>query len=89
MTFDELESTISADGSGVLSMPTDTRTKRQKGDDYPLAAASGIKKGWTEQADAFADYLKGMTAEKSCQAGDGGRREAQGCRPAFQLHHCH
>ncbi len=45
MTFDELESTISADGSGVLSMPTDTRTKRQKGDDYPLAAASGIKKG--------------------------------------------
>ena len=64
VTFDELESTISADGSGVLSMPTDTRTKRQKGDDYPLAAASGIKKGWTEQADAFADYLKGMTAEK-------------------------
>ena len=45
-------------------MPTDYRTKRQKGDDYPLAAASGIKKGWTEQADAFADYLKGMTAEK-------------------------
>ena len=64
VTFDELESTISADGSGVLSMPTDYRTKRQKGDDYPLAAASGIKKGWTEQADAFADYLKGMTAEK-------------------------
>lgn len=64
VTFDELESTLSADGSGVLSMPTDYRTKRQKGDDYPLAAASGIKKGWTEQADAFADYLKGMTAEK-------------------------
>ena len=64
VTFDELESTIAADGSGVLSMPTDYRTKRQKGDDYPLAAASGIKKGWTEQADAFADYLKGMTAEK-------------------------
>ena len=67
VTFDELESTISADGSGVLSMPTDYRTKRQKGDDYPLAAASGIKKGWTEQADAFADYLKGMTAEKAAK----------------------
>ena len=52
------------DVTGVLSMPTDYRTKRQKGDDYPLAAASGIKKGWTEQADVFADYLKGMTAEK-------------------------
>ena len=62
-----LESTLSADGSGVLSMPTDYRTKRQKGDDYPLAAASGIKKGWTEQADAFADYLKGMTAEKAAK----------------------
>ena len=67
VTFDELESTISADGNGVLSMPTDYRTKRQKGDDYPLAAASGIKKGWTEQADAFADYLKGMTAEKAAK----------------------
>ena len=61
VTFDELESNISADGSGVLSMPTDARTKRQKGDDYPLAAASGIKKGWTEQADAFADYLKAVS----------------------------
>ena len=47
-----------------MNLPKDYRTKRQKGDDYPLAAASGIKKGWTEQADAFADYLKGMTAEK-------------------------
>ena len=65
VTFDELESTISADGSGVLSMPTDTRTKRQKGDDYPLAAASSLKKGWAEQADDFADYLTGMTPEQA------------------------
>ena len=64
VTFDELESTISADGSGVLSMPTDYRTKRQKGDDYPLAAASSLKKGWAEQADAFADYLVGKTPEE-------------------------
>lgn len=67
VTLDELESTLSADGSGVLSMPTDYRTKRQKGEDYPLAAASGIGKGWTEQADAFAAYLKGMTAEKAAR----------------------
>lgn len=64
VTFDELEASISADGNGVVSMPTDYRTKRQKGDDYPLAAVSSLKKGWTEQADAFADYLKGMTAEQ-------------------------
>ena len=64
VTFDELEVTLAADGNGVLSMPTDYRTKRQKGDDYPLAAASSLKKGWAEQADAFADYLKGMTGEQ-------------------------
>ena len=46
-------------------MPTDTRTKRQKGDDYPLAAASSLKKGWAEQADDFADYLTGMTPEQA------------------------
>ena len=62
--LDELETTFSAGGDGAVNLPKDYRTKRQKGDDYPLAAASGIKKGWTEQADAFADYLKGMTAEK-------------------------
>lgn len=65
VTFDELDVSIAADGNGVVSMPTDFRTKRQKGDDYPLAAASSLKKGWTEQADAFADYLKGMTAEQT------------------------
>ena len=46
-------------------MPTDYRTKRQKGDDYPLAAASSLKKGWAEQADDFADYLTGMTPEQA------------------------
>ena len=54
-----------ADGKGVVTMPTDYRTKRQKGDDYPLAAASSLKKGWAEQADDFADYLTGMTPEQA------------------------
>ena len=62
--LDELELTLSADGTGAVTMPTDYRTKRQKGEDYPLAAASSLKKGWAEQADAFADYLTGMTPEK-------------------------
>ena len=38
--LDELEVELSADGKGAVTMPTDYRTKRQKGDDYPLAAAS-------------------------------------------------
>lgn len=48
--LDELEVEVTADGKGVVTMPTDYRTKRQKGDDYPLAAASSLKKGWAEQA---------------------------------------
>lgn len=62
--LDELEVTISADGDGTVTLPTDYRTKRQKGDDYPLATVSSLKKGWAEQADAFADYLTGMTPEQ-------------------------
>ena len=61
--LDELEVEVTADGKGVVTMPTDYRTKRQKGGDYPLAAASSLKKGWAEQADDFADYLTGMTPD--------------------------
>ena len=62
--LDELEVSVSADGTGAVTLPTDWRTKRQKGEDYPLAAVSSLKKGWAEQADAFADYLIGMTPEQ-------------------------
>ena len=62
--LDELEVSVSADGSGHVTLPTDWRTKRQKGEDYPLAAVSSLKKGWSEQADAFAEYLVGMTPEQ-------------------------
>ena len=62
--LDELETSVSADGTGHVTLPTDWRTKRQKGDDYPLAAVSSLKKGWDEQADAFVDYLTGMTPEE-------------------------
>lgn len=63
--LDELETTFSAGGDGAVNLPKDYRTKRQKGDDYPLAAASSLKKGWAEQADDFADYLIGMTPEQA------------------------
>lgn len=67
VTLDELEVNLSADGQGRVTMPSDYRTKRQKGSDYPLAAASSLKKGWAEQADAFAAYLKGMTVDQAAQ----------------------
>lgn len=61
--LDELESSVSADGSGAVTMPSDYRTKRQMGTDYPLEEVSSIQKSWAEQADAFADYLTGKTPE--------------------------
>ena len=62
--LDELEVSVSADSTGHVTLPTDWRTKRQKGDDYPLAEVSSLKKGWAEQADAFASYLIGMPPEQ-------------------------
>ena len=41
--LDELEVSVSADSTGHVTLPTDWRTKRQKGDDYPLAAVSSLK----------------------------------------------
>ena len=62
--LDELEVEVTADGKGVVTMPTDYRTKRQKGKDYPLAEVSGLKKGWAEQADAFGSWLEGKTPDE-------------------------
>ena len=64
VTLDELELSVSADGTGKVTTPTDTRTKRQKGKNYPMAEVSGLKKGWAEQADAFGNYLTGKTPDE-------------------------
>lgn len=62
--LDEVEISVTGDSTGKVTMPTDDRTKRQKGDDYPLAAVSSLEKGWTEQADAFGNYLTGKTPDE-------------------------
>ena len=62
--LDEVEISVTGDSTGKVTMPTDDRTKRQKGDDYPLAAVSSLKKGWAEQADAFGNYLTGKTPDE-------------------------
>ena len=64
VTLDEMELSVNADETGKVTTPTDTRTKRQKGDDYPLAAVSSLQMGWAEQADAFAHYLNGKTPDE-------------------------
>lgn len=67
VALDELESTIAADGSGQVTMPSDWRTKRQMGEDYPLDKVSSLNRGWAEQADAFGSYLVGMTPEQAAK----------------------
>ena len=62
--LDEVEISVTADGTGKVTLPTDYRTKRQRGDDYPLAAVSSLEKGWAEQADAFGNYLTGQTPDE-------------------------
>lgn len=62
--LDEVEISVTGDGTGKVTMPGETLTKRQKGEDYPLAAVSSLKKGWTEQADAFGNYLTGKTPDE-------------------------
>jgi len=62
--LDEVEISVTGDSTGQVTMPSDYRTKRQKGGDYPLAAVSSLEKGWTEQADAFGNYLTGKTPDE-------------------------
>ncbi len=63
--LDELEVEVTADGKGVVTMPTDYRTKRQKGTTTRWQRHLRSTKGWAEQADDFADYLTGMTPEQA------------------------
>ena len=86
VTLDELELSVSADSTGKVTTPTDTRTKRQKGKDYPLAEVSGLKKGWAEQADAFGSWLEGKTPDEVKKL-NGCGRQAHGGRPSLRLHH--
>ena len=43
--LDEVEISVTGDGTGKVTMPTDNRTKRQKGDDYPAGGGVLAEKG--------------------------------------------
>lgn len=66
LALDEQEAKVSTTGDGKVTMPDEYLSKREMGESYdePLAAASSIHKGWSQQADAFATYLLGMTGEQ-------------------------
>lgn len=66
LALDEQEANVTTSGAGEVTMPDEYLSKREMGESYdkPLAAASSIHKGWSQQADAFAAYLIGMTGEQ-------------------------
>lgn len=61
-----VQSKIDFSDKGKVLTPLDTvvKTKQELGPDYGLGKASGIKKEWNEQADAFAKYVVGKTADE-------------------------
>lgn len=55
---------FSADGKITTDLATEYQTKQELGEGYGMKAASSIGKEWNEQADAFAAYCVGKTADE-------------------------
>ena len=64
--IDAAQVKINFDKEGKILTALDTQylTKQELGDDYGMRAASSIEKEWNEQADAFAAYCIGKTADE-------------------------
>ena len=55
---------FSAEGKITTDLATEFKSKQELGTDYGMAKASSIGKEWSEQANAFADYVVGKTLEE-------------------------
>lgn len=55
---------FSAEGKITTDLNSEFKTKNESGDDYGMKAASSIGKEWYEQAEAFAQYCVGKTADE-------------------------
>lgn len=55
---------FSKEGKVVTDLATVYQTKNELGEGYGMKSASGIGKEWNEQAQAFADYCVGKTADE-------------------------
>ena len=64
--IDASQSNIKFDTTGKITtdLTADVLTKNELGDDYGMKKASQIGKEWYEQADAFAKFIVGKTAEE-------------------------
>ena len=64
--IDTAQTKINFSADGKVKTPLDTvyKSKQQLGDEYGMRNASGIKKEWNEQANAFAAYVIGKTVDE-------------------------
>ena len=63
--IDSLQAKVAFDTTGAITSDLAApQTKNQLGTAYGMSAISSIGKDWNEQAAAFAEYVKGMTAEE-------------------------
>lgn len=63
---DATQGDVNFDTTGALTsdVTVAVSTKQELGDDYGMKSASSIGKEWYEEADAFAEYVKGKTASE-------------------------
>lgn len=64
--IDEVSAKVNFDDDGHITTDIngEISTKQELGESYGMKAASSIQKEWNEQADAFAQYCVGKTAEE-------------------------
>lgn len=64
--IDEVSAKVNFDDDGHITtdLNGEISTKQELGENYGMKAASSIQKEWNEQADAFAQYCIGKTAEE-------------------------
>jgi len=64
--IDAAQTKINFNAQGQITTPLDTvvKTKQELGTDYGMKDRSGIGKEWNEQADFFANYVIGKTADE-------------------------
>jgi len=64
VTIDSAQNNGTFDTAGVIVKAEAAKTKKEKGDEYGMKAASGIQKEWYEQIEALEAYFVGKTVEE-------------------------
>ena len=64
--IDGSQANINFDATGKITsdLTAELKTKQELGEGYGMKKASAIGKEWNEQADAFAEFIKGKTADE-------------------------